>query len=233
MKKALSSYIDDQEIPALQDFLFSLERPAPHSILLHNDILIAFQKFIADNGSSVINGQMPSSWRFLCKVQEILHLGDELILMFRYRRATCRFYRLGREAVIFDKLSVKEFLSIKERLVKTDLPYDHRSLEINLSPFYDYGPSLKDPDTIGEGIKHLNRYMSSNLFQQQEKWTRALYEFLKLHQLHGMPLLLDSNIVPNIQELESVLEDAVDFLDRCDCPFWKAGGTMPPVSWKR
>ena len=223
MRKALSSYIDEQEIPALQDFLFSLERPEPHSILLHNDILLAFQKFLAENGNSEINGyavpeKMPSSLRFLRKVQEILHLGEELILMFRYRRATCRFYRLNRQAVTFDQLSVKEFLSIKERLIKTDLPFDHRSLEINLAPFYDYGPSLKDPDTIGEGIKHLNRYMSSNLFQHQEKWTKALYEFLKLHHLHGMQLLLDSKIVPNIQELEAALEDAVDFLDRCDCP---------------
>jgi sucrose synthase len=223
MKKALSSYIDEQEIPALQEFLFSLERPEPHSIILHNDIMLAFEKFRAADNNTKNNGiaipeNMPSSLRFLRKIQEILHLGDELILMFRYRRATSRIYRLSRQAVAFQQIAIKDFLSIKERLIKTDLPIDHRSLEINLAPFYDYGPSLKDPETIGDGIKHLNRYMSSNLFQQQEKWTKALYEFLKLHHLHGMQLLIDSNVVPNIEELESALEDAVDFLDRCECP---------------
>jgi len=223
MKKALSSYIDEQEIPTLQEFLFSLERPAPPSIILHNDIMLAFEKFRVAHGNTTadeaaVPENMTSSLRFLRKIQEILHLGDELILMFRHRRATCRIYHLSRQAAAFEQLSVKDFLSIKERLIKTDLPADHRSLEINLAPFYDYGPSLKDPETIGDGIKHLNRYMSSNLSQQQEKWTKALYEFLKLHQLHGTQLLLDSNVVPNIEELESALEDAVDFLDRCECP---------------
>ena len=223
MKKALTSYIDEQEIPALQEFLFSLERPDPPSIILHNDIMLAFEKFRTANNNTrrnetAIPGNMTSSLRFLRKVQEILHLGDVLILMFRYRRATCRIYRLSRKVAALEQINIKDFLSIKERLIKADLPDDQRSLEINLAPFYDYGPSLKDPETIGDGIKHLNRYMSSNLFQQQEKWTTALYEFLKLHHLHGMQLLLDSNVIPNIEELESALEDAVDFLDRCECP---------------
>jgi sucrose synthase len=223
MKKALSSYIDDQEIPALQEFLFSLQRPLPHSILLHNDILLAFEGFLAAKGNGRVNDheipeKMPSSNRFLRKVQEILHMGDQLILVFRHRRASCRIYRLIRQAELFEHLPVQEFLAIKERLIKPDLPYDHRSLEINLAPFYDYGPSLKDPDTIGEGIKHLNRYMSANLFQHQEKWNQALYEFLKLHHLHGIQLLLDGEVVRNVEELESAIEDAVDFFDRCDYP---------------
>jgi sucrose synthase len=223
MRKALSSYIDEKEIPVLQEFLFGLDRPQPHSIILHNDILLAFETFLATNGDGQVNGltvpkKMSSSYRFLRKVQEILHLGDQLILVFRHRRANCRIYRLIRETELFEQLPIKEFLIIKERLIKPDLAYDHRSLEINLAPFYDYGPSLKDPDTIGDGIKQLNRYMSSNIFQHQEKWTRALYEFLKLHHLHEMQLLLDGSIIRNVEELESGLEDAVDFLDRCSYP---------------
>ena len=33
-----------------------------------------------------------------------------------------------------------------------------------------------------------------------------------------MQLLLDSKKIKSIQELEDTLEDAVDYLDRCDCP---------------
>ena len=132
MKKALTSYIDEQEIPALQEFLFSLERPDPPSIILHNDIMLAFEKFRTANNNTrrnetAIPGNMTSSLRFLRKVQEILHLGDVLILMFRYRRATCRIYRLSRKVAALEQINIKDFLSIKERLIKADLPVFRRS----------------------------------------------------------------------------------------------------------
>ncbi len=226
MKKGLTSYIDDPEIPYLKDFLFSLEPPSSHSILLHNDILLAFQNYLAEinrkKGKNKKNTKflenLPSSLRFLSKVQEILHLGERLILVYRHRRASCRIYVLQHNAVALEEVSTREFLAIKEKLMRPDLPENHRAVEINLTPFYDYGPNLRDPDTIGYGIKHLNRYMTSNLSQRPGKWNRTLYEFLKLHHLHGRQLLLDAAIIHNIQELESSLEDAVDFLERCDCP---------------
>ena len=85
-------------------------------------------------------------------------------------------------------------------------------MKINLAPFYDYGPTLKDPQTIGKGIKHLNRYMSARLANQPDKWNEELYEFLKLHNLHGVQLLLDGGIIRDIKELEAGLEDALDYL---------------------
>lgn len=226
MKKALSSYIDDNEIPSLQDFLFSLEQPSEQPIVLQNDILLDFERYLANERGPVLKNRkkttpfesMSSTWRFLRRIQEMLILENQLLFVYRHRRANCRIYSLQRQAVELEQVAVKDFLSIKEKLVKPDLLYNDRSLEINLAPFYDYGPSLRDPDTIGYGIKYLNRYMSSNLSQKPEKWTRALYEFLKLHQLHGTHLLLDGNIIDTIDKLESSLEDAVDYLDRCDCP---------------
>ncbi|MEW6426488.1 MAG: sucrose synthase [Thermodesulfobacteriota bacterium] len=213
MKKSLKSFIDGAEIPLLEEFLFSLPVGAP-PIVLHNDIILAFAQFAEEKGS----GQhVASCWRFLRRVQEIIQLGGQLILVFRQRRAICRLLRLKRGDDGLQELDVRDFLAIKERLIRPDLPYDQRSLEIDLSPFYDYGPSLRDPDTIGNGIAHLNQYMSTSLAHQPEKWTRALYEFLKLHQLQGMQLLIDGDLIPTVEELESRLEDAVDFLERSNC----------------
>ncbi len=95
----------------------------------------------------------------------------------------CRIYRLHQDDATLFVLDTRRFLTIKERLIKPDLPYDHRTMEIDLAPFYDYGPTLRDPDTIGNGIHYLNQYMSTRLSTQPEKWNRELYEFLKLHQL--------------------------------------------------
>lgn len=214
MLKSLTSFIDEPEIAGVQEFLFSLAKPDTEvAIFLRNDILRDFQKYL-DNRPAY---HTLSSWRFLRKLQEILHLSDRLILNYRYRKASCRIYVLSRNSINLPRLTIKEFLSIKEHLIKPDLSFDHRTMELNLAPFYDYGPHLKDPDTIGHGIKHMNRYMSGNLAQQPEKWHKTLFEFLKLHQLHGVQLLLDGKMVKNINALESTLEDVVDFLEWCEC----------------
>ncbi|MBU0729307.1 MAG: sucrose synthase [Proteobacteria bacterium] len=214
MNKSLSSFIDDSEIPVLLDFLSQL-LTTDNKIILRNDILLALQQYVADHDGLP---SLSTSRRFLSKVQEILNLRERLIIVYRHRQATCRIYSLNGHQHEIIELSTREFLDIKERLIKPDLPYNQRTMEINLASFYDYGPNLKDPETIGNGIRHLNRYMSASLARQPERWNHVLYEFLKLHHLHGVQLLLDGGRIRNTGELESALEDAVDFLERCDCP---------------
>ena len=187
MDKELNSLIDDPEIPYLSDFLFSLGE-SEAKIILRNEILQAFRKFQEDNPAMPI---MSSAGRFLSKFQEILHLGSRLLILYRRRRADIRIYALDKNATLLKQMSVERFLEIKERLIKPDLSRFQRTMELNFGPFYGYGPQLKDPETIGNGIRHLNRYMSASLFQQPRIWNSTLYEFLKLHHLHGVQLLLD------------------------------------------
>jgi sucrose synthase len=214
LKKPLKSFVNEADIPLLEEFLFSLSYPDT-PIILHNDILLSFQKHTEEKG---YNSNLTTVWRFLRKVQEILRLEDKLVIVYRHRRASCRFYLLTKGEAILHALETRPFLAIKERLINPQLPYDQRTLEIDFGSFYDYGPALRDPDTIGNGIHHLNQYMSTRLSTQPDRWNQALYEFLKLHQLHGMQLLLDGNKIRSTADLEGALEDAVDFLERCDCP---------------
>jgi len=213
MKKMLRNLINDKEVPLLLDFLFSL--PATESgIVLNNDILLAF----ADYREKKRLGDMPSTRRFLERLQEVVPLEGRLVLVYRIRKASCRVYELCRGEEIMRRLAKKDFLALKERLIRPDLPLDQRTLQIDLEPFYDYGPSVKDPDSIGNGITYLNRYMSANLSSRPEKWNFTLYEFLKLHSLQGVQLLLDGAVIRSVAELESAIEDVVYFLDRGDCP---------------
>ncbi len=213
MKKMLHNLIDSVEIPHLLDFLFSM--PEPESgIILKNDIIRAFNEYQRANGLQI----MRSSGRFLQRVQEAIHTQDGLVLVYRIRKASCRIYQLKEGTSVMERMGKQAFLSMKERLIQPDLPFDQRTMEFDLEPFYDYGPSLKDPDSIGDGIRHLNRYMSASLANQPEKWNSALYEFLKLHQLQGVQLLLDGAIIKNVVQLEDTLEDVIYFLDQFECP---------------
>lgn len=213
MKKILHNLVDADEIAPLLDFLFSLPESAS-GIILNNDIMLAFQQYREAHELPAL----PSAQRFLQRVQEAIPLPGRLVLVYRLRKASCRVYELkaGETALVW--LDKKDFLALKERLVRPGLPYDQRTMEIDLAPFYDYGPSHKDPDSIGDGIRHLNRYMSANLANEPEKWNITLYEFLKLHQLQGVQLLLDGNRIQSVHELEGALEDVVYFLDRGEGP---------------
>jgi len=210
MPDTLNNFIDEQETPILLEFIFSIPSPES-SILLRNDILLAFETWTEHRGKA---HSLPGSWRFLRKVQEILCLPEERILVYRHRKASCRFYGMQKKSEKLLPLNARTFLSVKERLVNPNLPAQHRTMELNLAPFYDYGPSLKDPNTIGHGIKHLNRYLSASMANQPDKWHKALYEFLKLHQLHGVHLLLDGGKIRNVEELETALEYGLDAVER-------------------
>ncbi len=212
MAKSLYSFIDEADLPLFQKFIREL-LDSEKNILLRNDIIRAFQTFLREDDEE----NSHSCWRFLRKVQEALVWEGRLIMVYRHRRANCRIFVLNGEDEALGHLEINDFLEIKEHLVRPDLGPLHRTMEINLASFYDYGPTLKDPQTIGKGIKHLNRYMSARLANQPEKWGQVLYEFLKLHQLHGVQLLLDGEVIRDTIELESALEDILDFLDRCDC----------------
>lgn len=215
MFKSLSQFLAEQEVPLMLEFLFSLPRPET-PVLLRNDVLLAFQSHVEDRPETPES--LSGSWRFLRKVQEILFQSEGLILLYRHRKATCRIYRLRQGSDALELLSVIDFLAAKERLFRPELPDGQRTLELTFAPFYDYGPILKDPNTIGHGIEHLNRHMSASLASRPEQWHRALYEFLKLHHLHGVQLLLDGERVRSTGELEAALEEGVDFLERCECP---------------
>ncbi len=212
MSKNLQNFVDEEELPVLREFLFSLPDNLPGPIILRNDIMHAFKLYLQGLEQ---DGDMPGAWLFLGRIQELMRMDDRLVFIFRRQRARSRIYEIQRRDNKLKQLTVKDFLTIKEKLLYPDLPVNERtSLEVNLAPFYDYGPHLKDPDSIGQGIKHLNRYMSTNLVHEPDKMNSALYEFLKLHHLHGRQLLLDGSLVRNSRELETVLEDAVDIIER-------------------
>ncbi len=212
MQKSLRNLVNGNEISYLTDFLFSLSA-GESGIILNNELSLAWQEFTKDK--DVI---LATSQRFLTRIQEIIPLDNRLVMVYRIRKASCRIYELQAGENIMIRMKKRDFLSIKERLIKPDLPYDQRTMLLDLAPFYDYGPSLKDPESIGKGIRHLNRYMSANLANQPEKWDIVLYEFLKLHQLQGVQILLDGAIITSVQELESALEDVVYYLDQGECP---------------
>ncbi|MEJ2690680.1 MAG: hypothetical protein P8130_12175 [Deltaproteobacteria bacterium] len=110
MRKPLKSFVMESDIPFLMEFLFGLEY-GDIPIILHNDIILAFQKFTEENNG---NTNYSTLWRFLRKVQEIIHLGQQLVIVYRHRRASCRIYQLHQDEATLLALDTRRFLTIKE-----------------------------------------------------------------------------------------------------------------------
>ena len=83
---------------------------------------------------------------------------------------------------------------------------------------------MKEARSIGQGVRFLNRHLSSRLFQELGKGDRRLLEFLRIHKYRGMQLMLNDR-VQSIPELSESLRQAEEFLaDKRDDASWPEVG---------
>lgn len=166
------------------------------SILLRNDLLLLFATFCRERGKSPAYRRSSATARFLARVQEILVGDEQLAVMHRHDIARYRFYLLRADGAALEEIGVREFLDLKDRYVTGSLPGE-RHLRIDVLPFYDYAPSIKDPRAIGNGTRYLNRFLCSNIFNRPDEWNAKLFQFLKLHSHQGQQLLVNGEILPD------------------------------------
>jgi sucrose synthase len=71
---------------------------------------------------------------------------------------------------------------------------------------------LRETKSIGQGVEFLNRHLSNRLFQDFNNGGQKLFEFLRLHQVQGQQLMLNSTIA-NLDALAAALEQADELLE--------------------
>ncbi|HEY9302562.1 MAG TPA: sucrose synthase, partial [Phormidium sp.] len=119
-------------------------------------------------------------------------------------------------------MTVQELLDVRDLLVNRFHPNEGDIFEIDFGPFYDYSPALRDPKNIGKGVEFLNRFLSSKLLQDSQKWLEALYKFLSLHSYNNLQLLINDRIKSQ-QELSDRVKQALKFVSNraADEPYEK------------
>ena len=161
--------------------------------------------------------------RLIAYTQEVVVRDAVLYLSVRERVAQWRYLQVHTEEMRCADVSVSDFLEVKERL-ETGARGDERfAVEIDLEPFQRRFPRLTQARSIGQGVEHLNRYLSGRLFE--ERRTRAagalngrdregasrLVDFLRVHKLDGQPLMLNGSI-DSPDRLRAALRRAVELL---------------------
>ena len=144
-----------------------------------------------------------------------------------------RFYLLHTDGEFAEEIPVSKYLDIKDYHIQNveDPGY---SLKMDIMPFYDYMPSLRDPKTIGNGIGYLNRYMCSKLFNNPEEWNQKLFEFIKIHTYKGRQLLVNGEQIEDFDSFFDALEKILEWLDgkKAEQPYSAIAGRMSKAGFE-
>jgi len=208
----LDKLIDEADQKDFQEFIFILGT-LENKYLLRNDILLKFLEIFKAKNKETSFFSESSMIQFLKQVPEMFFIKDYLIILHRYNIARYRFYRANRSGDFIEEISTADYLKYKDRYaLGKDVQQTKPHLKIDFLPFYDYSPTMRDSKSIGNGIRFLNKHLSSSLFQHGDKWGRKLFEFIKLHKVDGKLFLVNGNILGNVEEFLDELEKTLSWL---------------------
>ncbi|MGI0486101.1 sucrose synthase [Pantanalinema rosaneae CENA516] len=192
MSDLIQAVLESDERTNLRQFA-SLLRASEKQYLLRNEIITAFEDYCRNYEKSQQFYTSSRLGKLIFYTQEIIFDNESLCMVIRPRIACQEAYRLLEDLTI-EPMSIQDLLDLRDRLVNRYHPQEGDVLEIDFQPFYDYSPSIRDPKNIGKGVDFLNRFLSSKLFQDQDQWQEAMFNFLRLHCYSGSQLLINERI---------------------------------------
>lgn len=215
MQILMSDLVTEEHVQDFRMFLYQLWH-GDNKYILNNDLLLAFEDFCKQNEKPALLQKDSKIYRLLKRTPELIIAEEVAILIHRYKMMRYKFYKISIHGEDVHEISTRELLTFRNRHVNPDSKDTNGSLRVDFLPFYDYSPSIKDVKSIGRGIEYLNKYMSSSLFQNPEKWNQRLFEFLKIHSLGEQQLLINPDAIANYDELIRNLETLTGELDNHD-----------------
>ncbi len=232
MNNLLSTIISKKDLKDFKEFITFLYNQE-NKFLLRNDILLAFLQYCTINKKSKAFHEKSSLTIFLRKVQEIIISQGYVAILHRYAIAKYNFYLFHNDEGYLEEISVPEYLDIKDSYI-SNTAWDETHLHIDYMPFYDYSPSIKDSRTIGNGIRFLNRYLCSHIFQNPDEWNNKLFEFIKLHKYQEKQLLVNGSIIKDSATFFKELEKMIEWLKskKNDAPFSSVESKMESAGFE-
>jgi sucrose synthase len=172
-----------------------------------------FREYCDQNRKTKKFQQSSSLFNFFKKAQELFITKEHLVLMHRYAIAKYRFYMVRRDGEYMEEITLSKYLDLKDDYALQERK-DGYHLHIDFMPFYDFSPSMRDTRSVGNGIRFLNRYLSSNIFSKPDEWNAKLFEFIKLHQYNGRQLLVNGKLIKDPEAFFTQLEQLLEWLGK-------------------
>jgi sucrose synthase len=200
MSKFIQAVLTSDEKVDLRQFLGQL-RTQQERYFLRNQILHEFATYCAEHDKPPYFQRTSLLGELLVYTHELFLEEESIWLILRPKIASQEIYRLAGDLSGWETMPVRELLALRDRWVNR---YSPNLLEIDLAPFYQDAPTIRDPRNIGNGLEFLNRYLSSKLFAAPDLWLEALWQGLRQKSYNNTPLLLNERIYSTEQLSEQV-----------------------------
>ena len=210
MSDLIQAVLDSDERTDLRQLASELHHQEKR-YLLRNDILGAFEDYCNKYEKSDQFRTASHLHKLIYFTQEIIIEGGTLCVIVRPKIAQQQVFRIYWHDLQVEPMTVPELLDLRDRLVGRYHPQEGSILELDFQPFYDYTPTIRDPKNIGKGVDFLNRYLSSQLFQDPRQWLESLFGFMRLHSYQGLQLLINERIQGQ-QQLSDQVKQALTFV---------------------
>lgn len=221
MLKLIQSVLNSDEQTDLR-FLIESLRASGERYFLRNQIQQAFANCCSYSDKPAHFFHSSDLGELIRYTHEIIWEEESVWLIMRSRVASSQIYRLDGELASVEEMTVRDLLKLCDAIVGRYFPEQGRLLEIDVAPFYASSPTIRDPRNIGNGLEFLNRYLSSKLFHDPQKWLEALLKFLRQNHYKDTSLLLSDRIA-SVPELSEQLKQALKFVSElpADEPYEK------------
>jgi len=220
---------DHRDFKELVVFITDSKTP----IVLRNGIILLFRQFCDKNSKSEAFSEKSSIFDFIKKAQELFLVDDHIAVMHRYAIAKFHFYLIRQDGEYIEEIPLSRYLALRDYHFQPQAP-DSMPLRLDFMPFYDFSPTIRDTRSIGNGIRFLNRYMSSSLFSRPKEWAKKSFDYLKLHQYKGQQLLINGSILQDTGTILSRTENFIEILGQQppDTPYEKIAGKMKKAGFE-
>jgi sucrose synthase len=212
MENLLNSLIAEEDHKEFKE-LISFITDSGTDIVLRNGILQIFRQYSEKTKKPKQFRENASIFAFFKKAQELFIVDDHLALMHRYAMAKYRFYLIRKDGEYIEETTLANYLDLRDYYARQRKTYGLQ-LRLDFMPFYDFTPTIRDIRSVGNGIRFLNRYMSSNIFSRPREWIHKSFKFIQMHQYNGQQLLVNGSILTDPKTFLIELEKVLDWLER-------------------
>ena len=208
MENLLNSLIAEEDRKEFKE-LTSFISGSGTDIVLRNGIIQLYRSYCDKYERPAHSLENSSIFAFIKKAQELFIVENHLALMHRYAMAKYRFYIVRNDGEYIEETTLTSYLNLRDYYAR-QMKSNGLRLRLDFMPFYDFSPSIRDIRSVGNGIRFLNRYMSSNIFSRSREWIEKSFKFIRMHQYNGQQLLVNGAIHNDpklfLEEVEKVLE---------------------------
>ena len=153
-------------------------------VIQRNDVIQFFRHYCDHQKKSKAFRTTSSMFNFIKKIQELFSVDHHLALIHRYAIAKYRYYLIRMDGKTIEAITLSEYLDRRDQHA-LQRGNARAPLRIDFMPFYDFSPTIRDIHSVGNGIRFLNRYMSSGIFSRPREWLDKSFSFLKMHHYQG------------------------------------------------